>query len=337
MTRSGHPLRIAAIGAGVWGIHVASQVLGDDRASLVALADVSADSRTRAGAELGVPAEMRFEDPGAMLETVDLDAVIVTTPHALHYDHVSAAMDRDLHVYCEKPFTTDVDDARDLVRRAEARPEVTMVGFQRHHEQPYIAARERTRGASPSLLTAEITQNWIEEFRTTWRANPDLSGGGQLYDTGSHLVDVVLWLADATPTSVSAEMVFDDDDRRVDVHALLSVRFDSGAVANVTVSGDTATVREHVHVWTEEGATYIHGRGWHERSLSEVDPDNTTSEPLVTESETRGKMEAFLDAITDGESPPVTVRHGFYVTAVLEAAYESARNEGRRVTIGLEG
>nr|WP_305794303.1 Gfo/Idh/MocA family oxidoreductase [Halomarina rubra] len=186
------------------------------------------------------------------------------------------------------------------------------------------------------LITAEITQDWYENFRNTWRGNPDLSGGGQLYDTGSHLVDVVLWLADATPTSVSAEMVFADDDERVDVHALLAVRFDNGAVANLTVSGDTACVREHVHVWTDEGATYIDGRGWDERTLHDVDPENTTSTPLLDETDTRGKVEAFLDAIGNGESPAATVRHGFYVTAVVEAAYESARNDGVRVPIHLD-
>jgi predicted dehydrogenase len=327
------PLRVALLGAGHWGTVVAGQVLGDDRASLVALADVSADSREHAGRALSVPAEARFEDPHELLDAVDLDAAIVTTPHALHYEHVSAAMDRDLHVYCEKPFTTDVDDARELVRRAERRREVTMVGFQRHHEQPYLAAHDRTRDPSPKLITAEITQPWIGEYGETWRGNPDLSGGGQLYDTGSHLVDVACWLAAGRPVSVSAEMVFDDDAERVDVQALLAVRFDDGAVANLTVSGDAAAVREHVHVWADGEATYIDGRGWNDRTLREVDAANTTTTPVVDDGATRGKVEAFVDTVVEGDDPPVTVRHGFDVTAVLEAAYESARDGGRRVDI----
>lgn len=337
MSTNTTPLRIAAVGAGGWGTVVARQVLGDDRATLVALADVSADSRSRAGAALGVPPEMRFEDVATLIGSVDLDAVLVTTPHAFHHEHVSLAMDHGLHVYCEKPFTTDLEDARELCRRAEAREEVTMVGFQRHHEQPYLTLRERTRDADPRLVTAEITQDWYENFRTTWRANPDLSGGGQLYDTGSHLVDVVLWVVDSPPTSVSAEMVFADDDRRVDVEALLAVRFENGAVANLTVSGDTACVREHVHVWTDEGATYVDGRGWHERTLHDVDAENTTTSPMLDGDDTRGKVEAFVDAVADETPPAVTARHGLAVTAVTEAAYESARDDGRRVHINLDG
>nr|WP_233265139.1 Gfo/Idh/MocA family oxidoreductase [Halomarina oriensis] len=208
-----------------------------------------------------------------------------------------------------------------------------MVGFQRHHEQPYLAARERIHEATPRLVTAEITQDWYENFHDTWRANPDLSGGGQLYDTGSHLVDIVLWFTDSPPTSASAEMVFADDAERVDVHALLTIRFENGAVANLTVSGDTAAVREHVHVWTDDGATYIDGRGWHERTLHEVDAENTTTTPMLDDEGSRGKIEAFVDAVADGTEPPVTARHGYYVTAVLEAAYESARDGGRRVRI----
>ena len=50
-----------------------------------------------------------------------LDAVLVTSPHTLHYEHARLALQRGLHVLCEKPMCTRGEDARELVRLAEAR------------------------------------------------------------------------------------------------------------------------------------------------------------------------------------------------------------------------
>jgi hypothetical protein len=74
---------------------------------------------TRWGPEFDVPAQRRYGAYEAMLEGASLDAVLVGTPHTLHYPRVVAALERGWHVYCEKPLTTDLGRARDLTARAE--------------------------------------------------------------------------------------------------------------------------------------------------------------------------------------------------------------------------
>jgi predicted dehydrogenase len=213
-----------------------------------------------------------------------------------------------------------------------------MVGYQRHLNPAFIMARDRWTGdLEPRWLTASITQNWVDRFSDTWRLNPDLNGGGYLYDTGSHLLDAVLWSTGLRPEAVSARMEFVDDDRRVDGRADLTIRFENGATASVAANGDAPCVREHIHVWDDEGAVYLSGREWEPREYAEIDVESTTHTPYINRREQRNKAEAFVDAVREGSEPPATARDGLRVTAVTEAAYESARTgSGEWVPVGLD-
>jgi predicted dehydrogenase len=329
-------LRFGVVGTGGLGTRLGEAANELPDCSVNAIAEVDAETRRSAGEMLAVPADARYEDYEAMLDDEPLDAVAIATPHTLHYEQILACMDRGLHVLCEKPLTTDLDRARHLVERDAASDATLMVGYQRHVEGPYVTARDRLQSldADPTFITASITQNWIEKHHDEWRAEPALSGGGQLYDTGSHVVDFVLWATGLEPTAVSASMVFWDDEHEVDVQATLDVEFASGAVASIAVSGDTPQVREHHRIWTDEGGVYVDGREWNERSVYVVGADGAERHPRVAGTHPN-KVAAFVESIREGTEPPATARHALAVTAVTEAAYESART-GERVAVDLE-
>lgn len=328
-------IRTAIVGAGSLGLSLGRQLSDIEGVDVTAVADVNDEARRRAADGLDADSIEGYDDYGDMLRTESLDAVVVATPHALHYEQVVAAMDRDLHVLCEKPLTTDLDRARDLVRRENDHDRVLMVGYQRHLDPAFVAAREWLADRDPpKVVTAEITQDWIERFRGTWRTDPDLSGGGQLYDTGSHLLDALLWTTGLTPKAVAADMVFDDDDRRVDRQAVLTVRFAEGTVATVTVSGDAPVIREHLRVWGKDGGVYVDGVDWEPREVRVVTPSGEETPPLDGY-DAPSKGEAFVSAIRNGREPPAGARDALAVTALTEAAYESARN-GRTVPVEIE-
>jgi predicted dehydrogenase len=319
-------IRVGITGVGGLGTDLGRGFEHVEGATVAAVADVDAGNRAAAAEALGVPVADRYESHEAMLAGADLDAVVVATPHTLHYEQVVAAIEWGLHVLCEKPLCTDVGHVRDLVERDDASERVLMVGYQRHLSPVYATARERVEaGDGPNYVTAEVTQDWIEAQRDAWRGDPDRSGGGQLYDTGSHLVDAVLWVTGLTPVAVNARMVFDDDAERVDKQAALNVEFAEGAVASLAVSGDTPRTREHLHVWDDEGAVYVEGEGWSRRELSVLDADGTVTVPGTDDWEWESKPAAFVECIREGREPPATARDALAVTAVTEAAYESAR------------
>jgi predicted dehydrogenase len=325
---------VGIVGVGLLGRAIGAQFIARPDATVAAVTDVSDEARSAGGEALAVPPGSRYEDYEAMLDTEDLDGVVITTPHAVHYEQVSAALDRGLHVFCEKPLVLDVAEAVELRDRATDAGCTLMVGFQRHQDSSFRRARERYGPDGPDVefVTAEITQPWFENFGDTWRTTTDLSGGGFLVDTGRHVVDALLWVTGLNPEAVTAEMAFRE--AGVDERAALHVEFEGGATADVSVYGDAPAVREAHHIWDAEGATYVEGRGWGGRSLTTIDAEGTEHTPLLDRDAESDKAGAFLDCVETGADPPATPTDAIRVTAVIEAAYESAER-GERVEVDL--
>jgi len=328
--------RVGVIGCGALGRVIAEQFRAEPTAAVSALADVSGAARSDAGEALTVQPADRFEDYRAMLDTADLDGVVIATPHALHHEQVAAALDAGLHVLCEKPLVLTVADAKDLRDRAASADRTVMVGYQRHLDRSFVRARERYRGGGadnppePQFVTAEITQPWFDIAAGTWRCDPELSGGGFTVDTGRHVIDALLWVTGLEPVAVEAEMDFRSPG--IDESADVRIEFANGATAHVSLFGDAPTVRESHHVADDRGAIEIDGLGWGSREFRTIDAEETVREPLLDRGAEPSKAAAFLAAVRSGEDPPATVEDAIRTTAVLEAAYESAET-GERVEI----
>lgn len=329
------PLRVGLIGTGYIGTTVGGQFHHHPKSTVAAITEIDADRRATAAERFSVPSEALYGDYEEMIADAALDAILVGTPHTLHYEQIVAGFDAGLHVFCDKPLATDLGHAKEIAERVAASDRTLMVGYQRHLNPAFISARERFRDTKPTWITAEITQDWLPRFTDTWRTDPDLSGGGMLYDTGSHLLDGLLWTSGLEPTAVFSRMEFVDDERRVDSEATVLIEFANGATANVSVSGDLPCVREHIHLWNDEGAVSLDGRQWEPRSVTDVDTDNTEQVPYIDHDEQVNKAEAFLTAVEEGSAPPATVHDALRVTAVTEAAYESAR-AGEWVDVDLD-
>lgn len=337
VTDTAESFRAGIIGTGFLGMAMGREFRRHDRGTVGALTDVSSETLTRAARELGVSEESQYLEYERMIDEEELDCLVITTPHSLHHEQLVAGLEHGLHVICEKPLCTDLDDARDIVRRVEKSDRTVMLGYQRHLDTAFRTAREYWHAdeAEPAFITGEVTQDWIGGVEGSWKANPDLSGGGQLYDTGSHLVDAVLWTTGLTPTSVTAQMAFHDDAERVDTQAMVSVKFENDAVATISVSGDAPRVAEGLHIWGEQGATLVEGHEWNPRQYKEIDRDGNITAPNINWGSERSKTEAFIEAIDNDTEPPATVYDGLRSTAVTEAAYEAAWT-GKRVDIDLD-
>lgn len=328
------PIRLGIVGLGYIGTTVGGQFHRHPDATVQAICDLDSDRLAEIGREFDVPGDRQYAEYATMLADASLDAVLIGTPHTLHYDQVVAALDRDCHVYCDKPLTTDLERAHDLADRAARSDRTVMVGYQRHLQTAFQTARERFVDRDPAWLTASITQGWIDDSRGTWRLDPDLSGGGFLYDTGSHVLDGVLWTTGLEPVSVAASMDFYDADRRIDRRAHLDVEFANGATGTFSFNGDAPSVREHVHLWDDEKAVYLEGTQWGSREVTVIDSDAGEYSPYIDPRGEQSRAEAFLESVSDGTEPPATVRDALRVTALTEAAYEAAKT-GERIAVDL--
>lgn len=336
-------LSVVAIGLGSLGrleSHIANSL---ERVEIVGGADPSEDARSTFESELHAPAYDSHEE---LLDGVDADAAIVSSPHTLHFDHAMSCLERGVHVHLEKPMVTDLDDARTLVREAESRDCVLAVGYQRHFDDRFRELRrviDEGRIGTPHMATCHLEQVWIDAVGGSWRGNPALSGGGQLYDSGSHLLDSLLWTTRSTPVDVAATT--DSRGADVDVNSALAVTLRRGEdrmTASVGVSGageSSPAPGEMLAIWGTEGSVSFDGetiRVTENGTTYEATPAEPSFEDL-----TERKLGNFFDVVRGDAESAIPPADAVKVTALTEAAYESAES-GRRVEVdasleGLEG
>jgi predicted dehydrogenase len=116
MTRAA---RIGVIGAGWWATVNHIPVLKSlSDCEIVAVNRLGAAELAEVQKAFGIT--QGFEDYQEMLNQVEMDAVVISSPHMLHFEHASAALAKGCHVLVEKPMTTNAKDARELVSRAAA-------------------------------------------------------------------------------------------------------------------------------------------------------------------------------------------------------------------------
>lgn len=322
---------LGMIGIGGLG-HLQAQVSQDlENVSIVAGADIAKEAREVFHTEFQRPV---YSDYRQMLQehSEELDAATIVTPHTLHYDQAQACLQHGLHVLVEKPMVTDVADARDLVKSASERGLVLQVGYQRHFNPIYQRLRQHVLdGYIGDIHTVNcyIGQDWIRANSGTWRIDPRLSGGGQLYDTGSHLLDALLWVTDSEPVTVTAQV--DYAEPQIDVNSVATLecrRNERPFVASVAISGEGMNIspREGYVIYGTDGLLTYDG------SVIELEERSGTTYTTEIEGEpdfkslTRQKINNFAASVQGHTEPAVPGTVGFRVTAVTEAIYRAAES-----------
>jgi len=325
-------VRLGLIGSGGMARHHLNVLQGVSEATIVAITEPSEEQRARTLERFphlqGVPF---FDDHRAMLEQVEMDGVMIITPHTLHFQQAMDALDHGLHVMIEKPMVCTVEHARTLVQRFKETGRIGLVAYQRHYIPTYRYVYEGIRRGEIGELhfvQAINLQHWYRLTRGSWRQDPALSGGGQLNDTGSHLVDFLLWIVDAPATKVSAFMQYFDVP--VDVNSALAFEYANGVIGNLSIIGSTTVGwHEEITVVGSE-ATYLIRHDQLEICDAQGNrfrPENLPagSQPVIN----------FVNAILGREEVQSKPEDGLKVIAFTEAAWQSARAGGVPMPVQL--
>ena len=243
MTR---PARIGIIGAGWWAVanHIpALKALPD--CEIVAVNRLGSRELAEIQSAFGV--EHGFEDYREMLARVEMDGVVVSSPHVLHFEHASAALARGCHVLVEKPMSTTAQDARALVDLAAKAQREIVVAYGWNFK-PWVAeARRLAAGvgriehivlqmanALDDLFAGEpMKETEGAMFRppaSTW-ADPKRAGGfgwGQLV----HPLGLLFRIVDLEPREVFA--LTGQSPAGVDYYDAAVTRFAGGATASLS-------------------------------------------------------------------------------------------------------
>lgn len=232
-------LRIGMIGCGGNGRGHLKNMVSRPEVQVAALAEPAAAALRRTRRDIPALADApAYADHRKMIADNDLDAVAISTPHTLHFRQVMDALEAGLHVFCEKPLTSSVAETKKVVASARRKRRVVVVAFQRRFDamRRFMRAFVRDKAfGKPLFVQSFCSQGWLEGVRGTWRQKLSLSGGGQLNDTGAHIIDMIFWIMPSRPTEVTA--IIDNRGTEVDIDSAISYRFADGALGNLSIVG----------------------------------------------------------------------------------------------------
>jgi len=263
---SNRKARLGFIGAGWWATANHMPILQQrDDVEFVAVCRLGKHELQQVQDRFKIP--NGTENAADLVNYAGLDGVVISSPHTLHYEHARLALERGLHVLCEKPMCTRGEHARELVRLARQNGLHLVVPYGWHYK-PFIQQAKKwiddgalgfvqfvmCHMASPirTLLqggrflagSADATSGqagdvMFEPEPATW-ADPKVAGGGYGHAQLSHITGLLFWLTGLMPESVYAMM--QAPSASVDVYDALSVRFVGGTIGTVSGAGTVPPV-----------------------------------------------------------------------------------------------
>jgi len=241
------------------------------------------------------------------------------------------------HVLSEKPFVMQPDQARELIALATVRERILMVSYQNPRLWPYRYTHQQIADGNLGdilFYSGQITQQW--GAFGGWRLSSTLSEGGMLVDTGSHFVDLMLYLTTMRPETVAA--FNDTDGAQVDIINGAVIRFNGGRVAtlaavgrgptlwNITIVGTKGTIE----IWDRDNIRHIGADnyvGWIGTPRTNlVPPEGERPESTTPQAE-------FVAAIAKNDLSASDAARGLAVAQLTQAIYASARNGGMPVAV----
>ena len=277
-------IRLGMVGGGIdafiGAVHrIASRI--DDHFELVAGALSSTPEKSRAsGVALSIPRV--YDDFKAMAIREarlknGIEAVSIVTPNHLHYAVAREFLKRGIHVICDKPLTSNLPDAKKLVKAAEASGAIFVLT---HNYTGYPMVRQARQMVTNGdigkirVVQVEYPQDWLsveQDFKQAeWRTDPARSGaGGSTGDIGTHAFNLACFITGLEVESLAADIQAFVPGRLVDDNAHVMLRFHGGARGMLWSSqvapGNENALRIRVYgetgglEWAQEDPNYL----WH--------------------------------------------------------------------------
>lgn len=334
-----NPVRLGIIGAGAIVQVAHLPVLRKLKTvELLALCDTDL-AKARALAErFNVPNV--YDDFEDLLQHEQVDAVLIATPNHLHESHVMAALSADLHVLIEKPLATSSAGAQKIIRAAEKRERIVMVGMTHRYRPDVQAVRSFVQAGELGHITS-VRASWhlARPARTQlgWREKRTESGGGAMLDLGLTMLDLGFWLAgNPAPVRVSATLSRPAGERSVEQAGSAFVVCEKGAGIFVDVTW------RHIGEGERFGAGIRGTKGsaginplqvWKELNgvAHDVSPTGSFSRENAFVASFRAQWAHFLAAVGTRVAAPSLLEQ-LQVLKVLEAIYRSDA-DGREVVL----
>ena len=260
------------------------------------------------------------------------DGVIICTENNRHRPLVEMAASRGIHVLCEKPLATTLNDARVIVEACDNAGVLLMTAFPMRFSAALLEIKARLdNGDFGDVYCFNATnQGELPTKHRAWFVDPELAGGGAIMDHTVHLVDIMRWFTGAEVKTVYARSnhIFHAADVQVETGALEMLTFDNDVFATIDASWsrppywptwggltfEMVTQRGSVQVDAFRQNLNVYRHEWERANWAHWGSDS--NQAMVNE---------FAAAIRENRQPRVTGLDGLRAVEATLAAYESDR------------
>lgn len=186
-------MRFGLIGAGAIGKIRADALAQSPVCELVGVTDLD-EGRARTAA----PNAEYYADAEALIAARDVDALIISTPPPLHEPLSVAAASAGKHVLVEKPMAATPDACERMIAAARKAGTLLTVGYNHRYFEALKLVRDVARSGEIGTLShvrAYTGHRGLSEFKAPWMYDKQVMGGGALMDNGTHMIDLVRYIA----------------------------------------------------------------------------------------------------------------------------------------------
>jgi len=346
--------KLGIIGAGhIAGEHIKAAALAGIK--IIGVADVDGNRAKELACAHKIPHAV--DDPGELIESAEIDAVVICAPNRYHAPLAVAALNGGKDVLLEKPMAMNVQECEQINAAAKANGRIVQIGF----VQRYTAVATTAKRFVDGGRLGRVYHAKAHHYRRRgvpglggWFTTKAMSGGGALIDLGPHIIDLSLYLMGSPkPVRVSGKVYADFGCKLKDylyewmwagpakldgvcdvedaAHAL--VRFEGGATLeiNTTWAGNfpDGSVKNLMGVFGEQAGLTFELGGDAVRIAAEDQGHNVDINPklpnvgLVDAFATQ--LSTFVDCVQDRTEPSANGITGLTVQSIIDAIYESSR------------
>jgi predicted dehydrogenase len=333
-------IKVGVIGYGYWGPNVARNFNACEGAELVSICDLSEKHLSLAKSHY--PFIKTFSDPKDLINSNEIDVVAVVTPVFTHHELARFALENGKHIFVEKPFTTNVAQAEDLIELAEKKDLKVMVD----HTFLFTGAVRKMREIIDSGELGSLF------FYDSVRVNLGLFQHdiNVIWDLAPHDFSIMNYLIDKEPISVSA---FGTEHFGLGFEevAYIAVHFDDGFIAHfhcnwlspvkvrrTLISGDRKMLiwddlssDEKIKIY-DRGVELKNSEGIHKLLVSYRSGDMYVPKLDNTEA-LKLEVDYFVECIEKNKKPFNDGEEGLKVVKMLEAADKSLKNDNEKIKL----
>lgn len=285
-----------------------------------------------------------FSDYQRMINDSELDFVVISTPADSHADIIRAAIQKDFHVFSEKPFTLSAAESQGILSSLEGKKLVNQVGYVNRFNEVFMHVKEiLDQGliGDVKLFSSEMYgATVLKDSKSSWR-NKRRTGGGCMYEFASHCIDLVIYFL-GKPDSVTGSFMQHIYSSEVEDLIASTFIYQNGPIGRIMVNWSDETFRKPTNIITFFGTggkiiadkhgykiflkqanpTYDFKVGWNTRSITDF---GKSVRFYVRGNEFTRQLDYFIDCIEQQSADNISgFDHACQTDVVMEDIIEDA-------------